>query len=255
MTGLTDIAELVLGAALDLARFEMADPVWQALLPWSTVEERTSREFITVAYGKLGGLELGYGSDLDIVFLHDSAGERQQTDGGKTLDNATFFVRLAQRDHSHPHDVDVNSGGLYEVDTRLRPNGKSGPPRIRVSPRSSATSRTRGMDLGAPGAAARPCSIRRAQRCATRPSSAVQDRRYSRSHVHWETLRDDVVDMRQQDAQVSSARRPPTMFDLKQGEGGVTDIEFMVQYLVLNEARNASRTSSSIPTTSVSSRR
>ena len=48
-------------------------------------------------YGKLGGLELGYGSDLDLVFLHDSSGEIQQTKGDRPVDNTVFFLRLGQR--------------------------------------------------------------------------------------------------------------------------------------------------------------
>ena len=74
-------------------------------------------------YGKLGGLELGYGSDLDLVFLHDSAGEFQQTTRG--VDNGVFFLRLGQR-IVHLLTMHSAAGRLYEVDMRLRPNGKGG---------------------------------------------------------------------------------------------------------------------------------
>ena len=50
-----------------------------------------------VAYGKLGGLELAHGSDLDVVFLHNSEGSAQMTNGGKPIPNAQFYARLAQR--------------------------------------------------------------------------------------------------------------------------------------------------------------
>ena len=78
-----------------------------------------------VAYGKFGGIELGYGSDLDLVFLHDSAGEVQRTTGPKVVDNGVFFLRLVQR-LVHVLTVHTSAGRLYEVDTRLRPSGKGG---------------------------------------------------------------------------------------------------------------------------------
>ena len=76
-------------------------------------------------YGKLGGLELGYASDLDLVFLHDSQGSIQTTDGARPLDNGIFFVRLGQR-IVHLLTMHSAAGRLYEVDMRLRPNGKGG---------------------------------------------------------------------------------------------------------------------------------
>src|SRR6202042_3490507 len=89
--------------------------------------EATLREVrIAVAgYGKLGGLELGYASDLDLVFLHDSTGGIQLTDGEKPLDNGIFFLRLGQR-IVHLLTMHSAAGRLYEVDMRLRPNGKGG---------------------------------------------------------------------------------------------------------------------------------
>ena len=78
-----------------------------------------------VAYGKLGGLEMGYGSDLDIVFLHDSSGEKQYTDGDKSIDNSQFFSRVAQK-VLHLLGTRTHSGILYEADTRLRPDGRAG---------------------------------------------------------------------------------------------------------------------------------
>ena len=80
---------------------------------------------IVVAYGKFGGIELGYGSDLDLVFLHDSRGEVQRTTGPVVVENSVFFLRLVQR-LVHLLTVHSSAGRLYEVDTRLRPSGKGG---------------------------------------------------------------------------------------------------------------------------------
>ncbi|MCG8376469.1 MAG: hypothetical protein MI702_08290, partial [Chlorobiales bacterium] len=115
---LTDIAELVLQASIDLT---WPDLTRQFGAPRCRDEdgERDAR-FAIVAYGKLGGLELGYGSDLDLVFLNDSEGEAQHTDGDRSLENPVFFARLTRR-LIHILTMPTPSGRLYEVDTRLRP--------------------------------------------------------------------------------------------------------------------------------------
>ena len=80
--------------------------------------------FIIVGYGKVGGIELGHGSDLDLVFIHDGD-PNAETDGAKPIDSAQFFTRLGQR-IIHLLTAQTNSGQLYEVDMRLRPSGASG---------------------------------------------------------------------------------------------------------------------------------
>ena len=226
---LTDIAELVLGAALELAWFELTKRHGE---PCYRVDDRDEvARFAVVAYGKLGGLELGYGSDLDVVFLHDSAGERQQTNGERTLDNATFFVRLAQR-IIHILTMSTSSGGLYEVDTRLRPNGKSG---LLVSG-IAAFERYQQQDAWTWEHQA----LLRSRAVAGDPQlrAAFEKVRTDTltQHVHQDTLRSDVADMRGK-MRNELSRETADVFDLKQGKGGVTDIEFIVQYLVLREAR------------------
>ena len=84
----------------------------------------TSPDFIVLGYGKLGGIELGYKSDLDLVFLH--RGVAGQTVGGlRSIDNNLFYVRLGQRIIHLLSTVTV-SGAAYEIDMRLRPSGNSG---------------------------------------------------------------------------------------------------------------------------------
>ncbi len=81
-------------------------------------------DFIIVGYGKVGGIELGHGSDLDLVFIHD--GDPQaETDGAKPIDGTQFFTRLGQR-IIHLLTTQTTSGQLYEVDMRLRPSGDAG---------------------------------------------------------------------------------------------------------------------------------
>ncbi len=120
---LTAIAEAILDQVLQLAWAQMVARYGRPVCKVSA-KKRLVR-FAIVGYGKLGGHELGYGSDLDLVFLHDSAGERQVTDSRKPIENLVFFTRLGQR-IIHMLDTLTPAGRLYEVDMRLRPSGNSG---------------------------------------------------------------------------------------------------------------------------------
>ena len=225
---LTDIAELVLQSALELAWSELIKPHGRPLC----LDEGKIREaqFAIVAYGKLGGLELGYGSDLDLVFLHDSDGDQQFTDGTKQLDNSTFFVRLTRR-IIHILTMSTSSGALYEVDTRLRPSGKSG---LLVSS-LAAFDRYQREDAWTWEHQALSRGRAVAGTDSMRSSFESLRLRILTRYVHWDTLPADVLQMRQR-MRAELGKGTVELFDLKQDEGGVTDIEFIVQYLVLREA-------------------
>jgi glutamate-ammonia-ligase adenylyltransferase len=222
---LTEIAEVILRAVYDLA--------WRHFVskhghPGCRVDgKRRPARFGIVGYGKLGGIELGYGSDLDLVFLHDSAGEAQSTDGPKVIDNAVFFARLGQR-IIHMLNTFTPSGILYEVDMRLRPSGASG---LLVSSLDSfadyqhhqawtwehqALVRARPV-AGDSGVCEGFAAIRRAVLTRVRDPAS---------------LRVEVRDMRER-MRAAHGGRDATLFDLKQDRGGIADIEFMVQYEIL----------------------
>src|SRR5207248_3885215 len=124
---LTDIAELIVERALDLGWRQITA---QFGLPrCGDADSARAVNICAVGYGKLGGIELGYSSDLDLVFLHDSQGERQETEAvwpeasgagaaRRSVDNQVFFVRLAQR-IVHLLTMHSAAGRLYEVDVRL----------------------------------------------------------------------------------------------------------------------------------------
>ena len=225
---LTDIAELILSRALALAH---ADLVARVGVPRYRIDGRQHTAGLgVIAYGKLGGMELSYGSDLDLVFVHDSRGEQQQTDGSKPIDNAVFFGRLARR-LVHFLTTQTESGALYEIDTRLRPSGRSGLivtsidafERYQVENAWTWEHQAllRGRAVAGSSVVAREFERIRAQTL--------------RERVRRDCLRKDVVAMRaKMRAQLdkSNAER----FDLKQGAGGIADIEFLVQYLVLLNA-------------------
>jgi glutamate-ammonia-ligase adenylyltransferase len=194
------------------------------------VDALTSRNpFLVIGYGKLGGIELGYGSDLDLVMLYEGVDSSlsAQAPNGRSLENSLYFVRMGQKVISLLTTV-MPTGVLYEVDTRLRPNGNSG---LLVTDLGSyeayieakawnwehqALVRARAIYGDAQSVQAFECFRRR---FLAEPRDA--------GHV-----KNEVVEMRQKMRQALD-KSTTEAFDLKHGEGGIVDIEFMVQYLVL----------------------
>jgi len=222
---LTDVAELIVEQALALAWRQTAAIHGE---PGCSDSEgkRTARVAIA-GYGKLGGMELGYGSDLDLVFLHDSAGEPQHTAGPKAVDNEVFFLRLAQR-LVHLLTVHTAAGRLYEVDVRLRPSGKGGLAFTQIRAfedyqRIEAWTWEHQALLHSRWVAGD-----------TRLGAEFgRIRRDVLMHaVRRGTLREDIVAMRER-MRTEHARSREGFFDLKQDRGGIADIEFIAQYWVL----------------------
>jgi glutamate-ammonia-ligase adenylyltransferase len=227
---LTDIAELIVQCCMDLA--------WQQMTQsWGTPccgdDEQALRPVaIAVAgYGKLGGLELGYASDLDLVFLHDSSGKIQATQGERSIDNGLFFLRLGQR-IVHLLTMHSAAGRLYEVDMRLRPNGKGGFLMTGIEAferyqREEAWTWEHQALLRARAVAGDP---------RLREEFEAARRRVLSGAVELENLSADVSEMRLRMRRELS-KAGPEQFDIKQGAGGIADIEFLVQYWVLAAAR------------------
>ena len=227
---LTDIAELIVERAMELS--------WQQITAQYGVPlcgDAPARRPVTVAaagYGKLGGMELGYSSDLDLVFLHDSQGERQETDGARPLDNQVFFVRLAQR-IVHLLTMHSAAGRLYEVDVRLRPSGKGGMlvTSIRAFEeyqRQEAWTWEHQALLHARSVAGAPELRAEFERIRMDALS---------NHVRRETLRTEVREMRER-MRKELSRAKDGQFDIKQDAGGVADIEFLAQYWALRWAKD-----------------
>lgn len=224
---LTWIAEAVLQEVLHLS--------WRQLVarhgtPLDRQGNACDPGFIIVGYGKLGGLELGYGSDLDLVFIHDADAQRDTVGGIKPLDGASFFARLGQK-VIHLLTTSMGSGLLYEVDMRLRPSGASG---LLVTSldgfaqyqreqawtwEHQALVRSR-VVVGDPAVAARFDAVRAEVLAQARSESE---------------LRQEVREMRQK-MRDHLAPKDPAEIDLKHSPGGLVDIEFLVQYLTLAHA-------------------
>jgi len=226
---LSDIAETVLNEVIDLS--------WQHLVrkhgkPSSTLDgSPCERGFAVIAYGKLGGLELGYNSDLDLVFIH--AGDKGQTDGRKNpVDNAQFFARLGQR-VIHVLTTHTAAGRIYEIDMRLRPSGAAG---MLVS-HFNAFETYQSQD-------AWTWEHQALLRTRAISGDAILTRWFGQTRQAILTrprdpgdLHTDIVEMRERMRRELLKSRAGH-FDLKQDRGGMVDIEFLVQYLVLLNARD-----------------
>lgn len=185
--------------------------------------------FAVIGYGKLGGYELGYGSDLDLVFLHN-APRQSTTDGAKSIEAQQFYIKLAQR-IMHLLNTKTLFGQLYETDLRLRPSGNAGLLCCHIDGferyqqeeawtwEHQALVRARGIcgDISL--------------------LSAFNTVRHNILSIHRDqpTLSTEVSEMRaKMRKHLLSASNQKV--DLKQCVGGIADIEFMTQYWVLAHA-------------------
>ncbi|WP_040243014.1 bifunctional [glutamate--ammonia ligase]-adenylyl-L-tyrosine phosphorylase/[glutamate--ammonia-ligase] adenylyltransferase [Chromohalobacter japonicus] len=226
---LTFIAEVILEQVLAMAWKQVTRKYGR---PSGHPGERESDEanFAIIGYGKLGGIELGYGSDLDLVFLHD-ADPKGATDGAKALDNAVFFTRLGQR-VIHLLTAMTPSGALYEVDMRLRPSGNAG--LLVTTLDAFADYQHQQAWTWEHQALVRSRAI--AGNAALCERFEVVRREVLGQPREPEKLRDSVVAMRRKMrnhlGSSDQAGRQGT-FHLKQDPGGMVDIEFLCQYAVL----------------------
>jgi glutamate-ammonia-ligase adenylyltransferase len=225
---LTDVAELIIERVLSLA--------WQQLTPQlgtpmcSEHGVRRAVRLCVLGYGKLGGMELGYSSDLDLVFLHDSNGEHQETEGARSIENQVFFVRFAQR-LVHLLTMHSAAGRLYEVDMRLRPSGKAG--MLITSIEAFADYQRRDAWTWEHQALLHARSVAGAPELRARVEALRLE--VLAGSVRRATLRQDVSHMRNR-MRNELSRAGPGEFDLKQDPGGIADIEFLAQYWALTWA-------------------
>ncbi|ELB2155044.1 bifunctional [glutamate--ammonia ligase]-adenylyl-L-tyrosine phosphorylase/[glutamate--ammonia-ligase] adenylyltransferase [Vibrio parahaemolyticus] len=220
---LTYLAEAIVEAVVSQAWLQVSEKYGEP----THVKDREGKGFAVIGYGKVGGWELGYNSDLDIVFMHDCP-VNVYTDGKKEIDGRQFYLRLAQR-IIHIFSTRTASGILYEVDTRLRPSGASG---LLVSPTDAfddyqhqdawtwehqALVRAR-MIYGDEPLAIAFHNTRHDVLCKPRDE---------------QTLKKEVVEMREKMRDHLGGKKSGR-FMIKQDVGGITDIEFLAQYLVLH---------------------
>lgn len=228
---LTWTAEAIIEEVLALCYDEMTTKYGHPTYTLS--DKQYFADFGIIAYGKLGGLEMGYGSDLDLVFLHSSQGEDGVTDGKRSIDNDVFFTRLVGKFNNYITTL-TPSGKLYEIDIRLRPSGHSG--LLVHSLRAFENYQKNKAWTWEHQALVRARFIAGGQ---TIQSGFTAIRRETiEKYREVDSLRDSVLDMREKMYQAFSKRPPPGFVHVKHERGGVTDIEFIVQYLLLKHTHN-----------------
>lgn len=224
---LTWLAETVLDAVLEIAWRDMTARYG---VPQRAPGEPCDPDFIIVGYGKLGGMELSYGSDLDLVFIHDADSNLATLGGRKELPNPVFFTRLGQR-IIHILGTLTPSGQLYEVDMRLRPSGNSG--LLVTSLNAFEQYQLKDAWTWEHQALVRARVVSGSQRLAQKFDGVR--RRILGQQRSLPALRTEVREMREKMRQQlgTAPAQEDQQFHLKQDRGGLVDIEFMVQYLVL----------------------
>ncbi len=222
---LTALAEAIIHEVIHLA--------WQQIserfgVPESTIGQ-DHKGFSAIGYGKMGGIELGYSSDLDLVFVHNSQSD-EVTTGTKQIPASQFYMKLAQR-IMHIFNTRMASGILYELDMRLRPSGNSGLLVVHIDSfeqyqqeeawtwEHQALVRTR-MVYGHQSLESKFLEIRKS--IISKPRDRAQ-------------VRADVLAMREK-MRSHLDKSTTDNADIKQGQGGLVDIEFLVQFLVLSES-------------------
>ena len=185
-------------------------------------------EFLIVGYGKVGGLELSYSSDLDLVFIHHGH-PGGSTTGERSLDNGVFYTRMGQR-MVHFCSTQTRSGDLYEVDLRLRPSGNSG--MIVASLKAFKEYQQNHAWTWEHQALVRARVISGSSELSSSFNDIRQEILTSQRDIP--ELREEVRAMRQKMRDnLGSKDTNGQQFHLKQDEGGIVDIEFLVQYGVL----------------------
>ena len=224
---LTWLAEAMIDAVVQQAWLQMVARYGQP----THLAEREGRGFAVVGYGKLGGWELGYSSDLDLIFLHDCPVD-VMTDGEREIDGRQFYLRLAQR-IMHLFSTRTSSGILYEVDARLRPSGAAG--MLVTSTESFADYQKNEAWTWEHQALVRARVVYGDPQLTSQFDTVRRD--IMTLPRDGKTLQNEVREMREK-MRAHLGNKHRDRFDIKADEGGITDIEFITQYLVLRYAHD-----------------
>ena len=224
---LTWLAEAMIDAVVQQAWLQMVARYGQP----THLADRIGRGFAVVGYGKLGGWELGYSSDLDLIFLHDCPVD-VMTDGDREIDGRQFYLRLAQR-IMHLFSTRTSSGILYEVDARLRPSGAAG--MLVTSAESFADYQKNEAWTWEHQALVRARVVYGDPQLTSQFDTVRRD--IMTLPRDGKTLQTEVREMREK-MRAHLGNKHRDRFDIKADEGGITDIEFITQYLVLRYAHD-----------------
>lgn len=221
---LTYLAEAIINAVVNLA--------WQQVTARFGVPEHLApneKGFLVIGYGKLGGIELGYKSDLDLVCLYKHS-DSWTVGGKKQIDSHQFYLRLVQKIISI-FSMNTNAGVLYEVDMRLRPSGDAG--LLCCSLNAFEEYQQKEAWTWEKQALVRSRAVYGSTELRQHYEQLRQ--RVLSTPRDIENLKTDVREMRQKMYE-HLANHNDDKFNIKTDPGGITDIEFIAQYLVLANA-------------------
>jgi len=221
--GLSVIADFIVTDLLDMAARD-------AQRQYGRIAREAGEGIAVLGYGSLGGAELGFASDLDLVFVYDEVYAQRESDGPRALDGGRYYARIAQR-IVHWLGMQSQAGRLYDVDVRLRPDGGKGLLVVSMSGfadyqrerawvwEQQALVRARPI-AGDAALLERFRALRRTTLAQSRERAAVIEQ-VTTMRARWRAERD---------------RSSAQSLDLKQGPGALLDIEFLLQALVLIHA-------------------
>ena len=221
---LTGLAEVCLSAACRLAKKELARfgrPMYR-----DADGDLRQAHFAVVAMGKMGGNELNYHSDLDIIYIYDQQGETAE--GEKQISNREYFAKLGQKIISIL-TTPTREGYVYKIDTRLRPSGNAGP--LVTSLESFRTYHREESQIWERQALTRARVVFGDERLRRSIEEVIRETVYGAGAD--ETVRSEIHRLRTR-MEVELARETAGSYNIKTGRGGIVDIEFMVQYLQLS---------------------
>ncbi|AWT48943.1 bifunctional [glutamate--ammonia ligase]-adenylyl-L-tyrosine phosphorylase/[glutamate--ammonia-ligase] adenylyltransferase [Psychrobacter sp. YP14] len=232
---LTYIAEVVLEFTLERAFSELVKRHGYPINMQGESVTEAHNGFAIIGYGKLGGIEMSYTSDLDLVFIHQ-INEQAMTTGLKPVSGMKFTARLAQKLMTYLN-TQTRDGRAYEIDMRLRPSGNAG--MMVVSSRSFERYQLEKAWVWEHQALVRARAI-----CGD--SRVIQAFNHTRKQVL--TRKCDIADLKQHVIEMRGKMKDHLgsnplaqqqgEFHLKQDAGGIVDIEFMAQYGVLAHAHD-----------------
>ncbi len=221
-TQLTDLADVCLAAAARIARGELARYGHPTFI--EADGSRRQADFAVIGMGKMGGMELNYHSDLDIIYIYDRQGE---TDGEKQISNHEYFAKLGQK-IIMILTTQTREGYVYKLDTRLRPSGNAGP--LVTSLESFKAYHRDEAQIWERQALTKARVVLGGESLADGIDEIIRHSVYGFSAD--DLARGEIHRLRMR-MENEIAREKDGSYNIKTGRGGMVDVEFIVQYLLL----------------------
>ncbi len=226
-TQLTTLADTCLKAACSIAKQELARFGLPTFKDSAGVEHPA--DFAVIGMGKMGGMELNYHSDLDIIYIYDQQG---YTDGSKQISNHEYFAKLGQK-IIMILTTQTREGHVYKLDTRLRPSGNAGP--LVTSLDSFKSYHRDESQVWERQALTKSRVVLGGEKLTDGIEEIIRHTVYGFSAD--DTVRAEIHRLRMR-MENEIARESEGSYNIKTGRGGMVDVEFIVQYLLLKHGHS-----------------